>query len=74
MGMDPIMHSKLYVKVRGKLLHAEFITLIEVLHEIGAIQRFTILPDGKGRPAEYIRGTNLLLSGGLGETVLDRLN
>ena len=73
-GMDPIPRHKLFLKARIRLDQIEFSSLLEVLHEVGAIQRFTVAPDGRGRPTEYIRGTNLLLSTGLGETVLERFN
>lgn len=71
-GMDPVPRHKLYLKVRTQLAHDEFISLIEILHEIGAIQRFEMKSDAGGRPTDYIRGTQLLLSRGLGEQVIDR--
>ena len=70
-GMDPIQRGRLYLKCRSYLSNAEFLTLLEVMHEVGAIQRFEFKSD-RGRPADYIRGTNLLLSNGLGAAVLDR--
>jgi hypothetical protein len=70
-GMDPIQRSQLYYKCRRQLSRDEFITLLEVMHEVGAIQRFEFKGD-RGRPADYIRGTTTLLSKGLGATVLDR--
>jgi hypothetical protein len=51
----------------------EFDALLGVLHELDAIQRFEYRHNGeRGRPAEYIRGTKLLLARGLGEQVMDR--
>lgn len=73
-GMDPVPRHKLYMHVRSHLVHEEFITLIEVLHEIGAIQRFEFKSGDRGRPTDFIRGTNLLLSRGLGETVMERFS
>jgi len=70
-GMDPVPRSDLYRRARHTLSHEEFMSLVEVLHEIGAVQRFSHQPD-RGRPAEYYRGTNLLLARGLGEQVLDK--
>ena len=72
-GMDPVLRSQLYNKVRNHLNYNEFTTLLEVLHEIRAIQRFEVRTGERGRPAEWIRGTNLLLARGLGENVLERL-
>lgn len=72
-GMDPVPRHKLYLKARSHVTNEEFLTLLEVMHEIGAIQRFSIAGD-RGRPADWIRGTDLLLSKGLGETVLDRFS
>jgi hypothetical protein len=72
-GMDPVPRNELFRKARGKLSYNELTGLIEVLHEIGAIQRFISPPEhGRGRPVEYFRGTNLILGRGLGEQVLDR--
>jgi hypothetical protein len=70
-GMDPVPRHILTRRCRNHLSNEEFLTLIEVLHEIGAIQRFAIQGEA-GRPTDYIRGTNLLLGRGLGEAVLDR--
>src|SRR5215469_889239 len=70
-GMDPVSRSRLYMRVRSHMDHAEFLALIEVLHELGAIQRFEY-KEGRGRPRDLIRGTQLLLSGGLGDAVLSR--
>jgi len=70
-GMDPVRRSALYIKCRYHVTQAEFGSLVEVLHEIGAIQRFEFQQD-RGRPVDYLRGTSLLLSNGLGENVLDR--
>jgi hypothetical protein len=42
------------------------------MHEIGAVQRFTHKTGERGRPVEYYRGTELLLSRGLGEQVLEK--
>jgi hypothetical protein len=47
--------------------------MLEVLAEIRAIQRFVVRTGERGRPAEWIRGTQLLLGRGLGEAVLERL-
>lgn len=72
-GMDPILKSQLYNKVRNHMNYNEFNTLIEVMHEVRAIQRFEIRTGERGRPGEWIRGTDMILARGLGETVLERL-
>lgn len=72
-GMDPIPRHKLYYKCRHHVTNPEFMALLEALHDIGAIQRFTLQnDDGRGRPSDFIRGTDMLVSQGLGEKVLDR--
>jgi hypothetical protein len=71
--MDPMPRHKLFYKLRQHLDHVEFIALLEVLHEIGAIQRFQHQPD-RGPRIDYIRGTQLLLSQGLGETVMEKFS
>jgi hypothetical protein len=71
-GMDPIPRHQLYIRCRSKLDHTEFMTLLEVLHEIGAIQRYNYRAGDHGRPTDFIRGTELLLSRGLGERVMEK--
>lgn len=70
-GMDPMPRAALFRKCRNYIDNEAFMNMIEVLHEIGAVQRFMIQGEA-GRPGEFIRGTNMILSKGLGETVLDR--
>lgn len=70
-GMDPIPRSRLYVKVRHHLPREDFQLLIDIMHELGTIQRFSV-PAERGPPTEYIRGTRLLLAKGLGEQVLEK--
>lgn len=72
-GMDPIPRSRLYIKVRTLLSILEFQSLIDMLDEIGAIQRFE-LKQARGRPTEYIRGTDVLMKRGLGDAVLERFS
>lgn len=72
-GMDPVPRSRLYIKVRNHLTSLEFASLIEMLDEIGAVQRFE-LKQARGRPTEYIRGTDVLMSRGIGERVLERFS
>jgi hypothetical protein len=70
--MDPIPKYTLARRCRRKLDREEFDALLEVLHEVGAVQRFADPMHERGRPAEYYRGTSILLSKGLGETVLGK--
>ena len=70
-GMDPIPRHRLYLKCRSTLTHLEFMSLLETLEDLGAIQRFE-LGNTRGRPTDYIRGTQVLLARGIGETVLER--
>jgi hypothetical protein len=70
--MDPIPRHRLYLKCRTHLDNIEFAALIEVLHELGAIQRFEYREGGRGRPTDYIRGTETLLARGVGDRVLER--
>jgi hypothetical protein len=72
-GMDPIPRSRLFQRTRGTLSLEDFNVLLDVLHECKAIQRFMLSAEnGRGRKGEWIRGTQLLLARGLGETVLER--
>ena len=73
-GMDPIPRHELVRKARKGLSSDELNSLLEVLHEIGAVQRFTPAVDGRGRPPEYFRGTDLLLGRSLGDQVLEKFH
>jgi hypothetical protein len=72
-GMDPVPRNELIRKSKRRLSYNELVDLLEIMHELGAVQRFVSPPDsGKGRPVEYFRGTNLLLARGLGDEVLSK--
>lgn len=71
--LDPIPRSKLWLKCRNHLDHAEFTAMLDVLHEIGAIQRFIMKHDGAGRPIDLIRATKLLAGRGLIDQLTERL-
>jgi hypothetical protein len=71
-GMDPVAKYELTRKCKRKLELNEFNSLLEVLYELGAIQRFIDPMHERGRPVEYYRGTNTLLAKGLGEQVLEK--
>ena len=70
-GNDPMQRSKLYVKIRHHLDHHEFTALLDVMHEVGAIQRFAYQPAGSARTTDYVRGTKLLLTKGITEQVAE---
>jgi hypothetical protein len=72
-GMDPVPRNELIRKSKRRLSYNELVDLLEILHEVGAVQRFVSPPEsGKGRPVEYFRGTNLILARGLGDEVLSK--
>jgi hypothetical protein len=71
-GMDPVPRSVIYRRCRIWLSYEEVNMLLEVLHEVEAVQRFTHRTGDRGRPVEYFRGTDTLLSKGLGEMVLEK--
>jgi hypothetical protein len=71
-GMDPIPKYILARKCKRGLAIDEFNALLEVLHEIGAVQRFVDPLHERGRPAEYYRGTAGLMARGLGDQVLEK--
>jgi hypothetical protein len=72
-GMDAVPRAKLYKKMRGIINHDEFLMLIDILHEMKAIQRFEYRSGDKGRPVDYFRGTSLLIANGTGDAVLDKV-
>lgn len=74
-GMDPVPRSTLFRKSRRGLTTEELEDLLRILHEVGAVQHF-VAPheNGLGRPAQYYRGTQLLLARGLGDQVLERFS
>lgn len=71
-GMDPIPRHQLTRRCKRGLDTDSFNSLLEVLHEIGAVQRFIDTTHERGKPAEYYRGTNILMARGLGEQVLEK--
>jgi len=72
-GMDPVPRGLLYRRLQRYLDHGEFMALLDIMHEHGAIQRFIMKrEEGAGRPTDYIRGTDKLLSTGLGERIIAR--
>jgi hypothetical protein len=70
-GMDPLPRHKVFNKLRFTLHVEEFNVLLEVLHEIGCIQRFMVQGE-RGRKAEWLRGTQLLMAQGVGDKVLEK--
>jgi hypothetical protein len=72
-GMDPIPRGRLYLKLRHKLDNQEFHALLDVLHDLGAIQRFD-LHNKRGRPVDLIRGTQKLMAPNLGDKVIERFS
>lgn len=72
-GMDPIPRARLYLKLRNRLDNQEFHALLDVLNDLGAIQRFD-LHNKRGRPVDLIRGTQRLLDAGLGDKVVARFS
>jgi hypothetical protein len=74
-GMDPIPRGMLFRRMSKHLDHTEFVAMLDVLHECGAIQRFVLKQDGgPGRPTDYIRGTKGLMAAGLAEVVVKQLS
>lgn len=73
-GLDAQPRSHLFLKVRSHLDNNEFSALLDVMHEIGAIQRFTQQHEGAGRPADLIRGTRLLATKGIVERIVTAID
>jgi len=70
-GMDPVPRGRLFMRCKSRMDHQEFMELLDVLQELGAIQRFEV-SGPRGRPTDLIRGTRKLLQHGLGDQVLAR--
>lgn len=71
-GIDGIQRSQLYLRCRSHLTNIEYTACLDILHELGAIQRFEVTV-GVGRPTEVIRATKILLGKRLVETVVSKL-
>jgi hypothetical protein len=69
-GLTPITRSQLYLRCRSHLDNLEFSALIDVMAELGVIQRVELKQVGAGRPVEMIRGTTLLASKGMIEKII----
>lgn len=72
-GMDPVPRHRLYLHMRGKVSHPDFLSMLEVLQELGAVQRFDVR-GRRGRAVNLIRGTQKLLEKGLGDKVISLLS
>lgn len=72
-GMEPIQRSKLYLRVRGHVDTFEFTALLDVMHEMGAIQKFEMRFNNGGKPVELIRGTRLLIGRNTYDTILEKI-
>lgn len=69
-GLTPVTRSQLYLKCRSHLDNMEFSALLDVMAELGVIQRVELKHLGAGRPVEMIRGTTLLATKGMIEKVI----
>jgi len=69
-GLEPTSKAALFLKVRGTLNNAEFVALLEVMTEMSYVQRYSIPHEGRGRPGDVYRGTNLLTTKGALERVV----
>lgn len=69
-GLTPITRSQLFLKCRSHLDNLEFAALIDVMAELGVIQRVELKQVGAGRPVEMIRGTTLLAARGMIERII----
>lgn len=72
-GQTGLPRSKLYLTVRTYLDNDEFSALIDVLHEIEAIQLFRVTQP-RGRPSEIIRGTKNLTATKTNLRLVERLS
>ena len=72
-GMDPVPRGQLYKRMRGIINNEDFLMMMEILHEMGAVQRFEYRTGDKGRPVDYFRGTDMLLAQGFGDALLDKV-
>lgn len=70
-GMEPVPRGRLFLKVRNKIDSQEFHALLDVLQELGAIQRFDLRGE-RGKPVDLIRGTRKLLEANFGDKVVAR--
>lgn len=73
-GENPVPRHQLFARCRYTVDNNSFLTLIDILHEVGAIQRYELRTGEAGRPTDYIRGTKLLTGANLSQHVLDRLD
>ena len=72
-GLDPMPRSKLFLRARYYVDFAEFSAILDVMHEMGAIQRFEMKLNNFGRAVELIRATKLLTVKDASQHVLERI-
>jgi hypothetical protein len=56
-GDEGVPRSRIYLAVRSRIDSATFDAILDIMQELHMIQRFSLLTQQRGRPAEIIRGT-----------------
>jgi hypothetical protein len=72
-GLEPIPRSKLYLRARFYVDYPEFQAMLDVMHEMGAIQRFEMITGQTKRGVELIRATKLLMVKNSAMTIMERI-
>jgi hypothetical protein len=72
-GLEPMPRSKLFLRARYYIDFAEFTAMLDVMHEMGAIQRFEMKLNNHGRAVELVRATKLLTVKNSAYDILERI-
>lgn len=72
-GKDLSPRSKLFLRCRTYLDQARFQAALDIMLELGMLQKFEGRHAGAGRPSELYRGTELLTARGMIDSVITKL-
>ena len=72
-GMSGIAQQRLTTACQHYLKAPDVVTLLEIMHELGMVQRFEVKLGTRGRPKTIWRATNSISEGGAVERVLQEV-
>lgn len=68
---EPMPRSKIFLRCRQYVDQAEFVAILDTLHESGVIRRYLSYQEGPGRPTEYIQATERIRSKNIVAQIVD---
>lgn len=72
-GMGGLAQRRLTVSCQHYMKADDVVTVLEIMQELGLVQRFEGIREGKGRPKTVWRATRKMADGGVVEQVLQEV-